>query len=371
MSTINSQLLEAEYREYMDDDEKLLKQKLIDLLHDDGKGHHHAKYAKRLKKFDIQIVPIKADPNYTAAIYYDYAIIRIGEGFLVDSEGKRLDLNNKEDKDVLKALDQLGVLLRHELAHSLLMHQIRLAHKLGEMVHVKTSLSASLHRLKNLISDDEISNRKYTEEDKKIVRDMTLNGTLIGGLVTEDHRKSWLGKSVEEMWELICIEIDNICKKLKRGSNLQSIARSMDMENDPVDRQIIQTYAIYSDTESDSTIPGDLKTFIDNGCRVGDSTLRKDFAYIVHQIYKVLSSKPKSDEEIKKLIIKVAQSSPVKKLDLFGNKKVELYTPEEKYIAIETLKKFRSDYTLWYDKVISSLDELTDDELQELIELLK
>lgn len=36
--------------------------------------------------------------------------------------------------------------------------------------------------------DDEISNKKYTDEDKEIVRNMWLNGRLIGGLVTEDHR---------------------------------------------------------------------------------------------------------------------------------------------------------------------------------------
>ena len=54
----NSQNLMEARREFMGDTEKRLKRKLIALLRDDGKGNHHAKYAERLEKFDIQIVPL-------------------------------------------------------------------------------------------------------------------------------------------------------------------------------------------------------------------------------------------------------------------------------------------------------------------------
>jgi hypothetical protein len=37
--------------------------------------------------------------------------------------------------------------------------------------------------------DDEISNKKYSAEDKSTMRNLMLNGQLIKCLVTEDHRE--------------------------------------------------------------------------------------------------------------------------------------------------------------------------------------
>ena len=168
-----NKLLEAVLvKHFMTPHEIALRKRLEALLKDDGKGHHHAKYAERLSKFDINIVPVKDDPEFTAAISFDEGVIYISEGFLTDKS----------------LFFQLNVLMRHELAHNLLMHQIRMMHKLGVDVGTKVNQSESLSQLWNVIMDDEISNKKYTDEDKKTVRNMWLNGRLIGGLVTEDHR---------------------------------------------------------------------------------------------------------------------------------------------------------------------------------------
>ena len=353
MATVkNIELLEARPREFMNDTEKRLKKKLVALLRDDGKGHRHAKYADRLEKFDIQIVPLDVDPMFTAGIVFDRGIIYIGEGFLTDPA----------------TFYQLNVLLRHELAHNLLMHQIRMAYKVGEEAHLHIQLSQSLHELTNIIADDEISNRKYSEEDKIIVRNMTLNGKLIGGLVTEDHRKDWINMSIEEMYDQICIEIGEIQEQLLSGRSVIDIA--MEKGDDPINGGILGAY-VYLDITSDSVFPGTLKNFIDKGCKVAGNRLRDEFVEIVTDIFAELQDKSISDDEVKKLLTKIANSSPVETVDLFGNKKVVLYTPEEKYIAVETLKKYRSEYAEWYDKVLSSLDELSDDEIRELLDMLK
>lgn len=352
-------LTEDKPREFIASDlEKKLKKKLIALLRDDGKGHHHAKYAERLEKFDIQIVPLSVDSNFTAAVYYDLGLIRISEGFLNDPA----------------TFFQLNVLLRHELAHSLLMHQIRMAYKVGEEVHVRTGLSRSLHQLYNIIADDEISNRKYSEEDKIIVRNMTLNGKVIGGLVTEDHRKDWVKLSIEEMYDKICEEIEEIQKQIREGRSLTDIAT--EIGDDSISGSILNTY-IYSDITSSSIIPGSLQAFVERGCTIAGQRWQKDYCDIAKNIYEILSNYEESSElaldqdELKDLLIKVAMSSPVETLDLFGDKKVVLYTPEDKYIAVEVLKKFKDAYSDWYDKVVSSLDELSTSELQELLDLLK
>lgn len=349
---VKQELTEAKPKEFMTNTEKKLKKKLIDLLRDDGKGHRHAKYAERLERFDIQIVPLKVDPEFTAAISFDTGIIYISEGFLNDPA----------------TFYQLNVLLRHELAHNLLMHQIRMTYKLGETAYSHIGLSAVLHDLQNIIADDEISNRKYSEEDKIIVRNMVLNGRVISGLVTEDHRKDWVNLSIEEMYDKICEEIDEIHSQILSGRKLSDLAR--EKSGDVVGSSIINAY-IYSDTDSDSCIPGSLESFIKRGCSIGGKRWRVDFCEIAENIFNELKDADVTDELIKKLINKIALSSPVKMVDLFDNKKVELYTPEEKYVAVEVLKKFKSEYLEWYGKVMSSLDDLTDEELYELIDMLK
>jgi hypothetical protein len=165
-------LLEAGIeKHFMTREERIAKKKLIDLL----VKNHHVKYAKRLAMFDINIVPltVKGGRNFTAAISFDEGVIYISEGFLQHES----------------LFFQLDVLLRHELAHNLLMHQIRMMEKLGPELTKHFFSSASLHDLLNIIEDLEISNTRYTAADKEIVRKMWLNGRLISGLVTDDIRK--------------------------------------------------------------------------------------------------------------------------------------------------------------------------------------
>jgi hypothetical protein len=111
--------------------------------------------------------------------------------------------------------------------------------------------------------------------------------------------------------------------------------------------------------------------FISSGCRLHGEKLRKEFAEVAVAIYERLKDEALTDEELQVLLKRVATSSPVQVVDLMGDKKVLLYTPEEKYIAVEVLKKFKSEYAEWYDKVMSSLDSLTPDELEDLFNTIK
>ena len=86
--------------------ERQVKKQLIKLLIDDGRGHHHAKYAERLKDFTLKIVPLDSSICQTAAISFDDGTIYLNEGFLTDPA----------------TFYQLNVIIRHELLHNLLMH---------------------------------------------------------------------------------------------------------------------------------------------------------------------------------------------------------------------------------------------------------
>ena len=146
-------IIEATAREVMTRREQLLKKKLIALLRDDGKGHKHAKYAERLEDFIVKIVDSNEDPEMTAAVSFEEVTIYISDGFLKDPE----------------TFYQLNVLMRHELAHYLMQHQIRMMHKIiekyGEDGYTRIKMSQSLHRLMNIIEDFEISNTRYSEAD--------------------------------------------------------------------------------------------------------------------------------------------------------------------------------------------------------------
>lgn len=179
---------EAKERFFMSTKEAALKKRLVDFLRTgmlfDRFGNQvgkpmprHGKFADRLEKdFDINVVALKDDPDMTAAMDFENCLIYISEGFLKDP----------------KYFYQLNVLLRHELAHYLMKHQIRMFAELEKrygkegLLHMK--LSGTLHALDNVIADFEISNKRYTKEDKETVRNMVLNHRVIGGLVTEDFR---------------------------------------------------------------------------------------------------------------------------------------------------------------------------------------
>ena len=138
---INRALLESSdiTRHFMTETERQTKKVLCQLLIKRG----HRKYAERFWKFDFNIVDAKKHPEFTAAISFDEATVFISSGFLGSGEG---------------IFNQLDVLLRHELAHNLMMHQIRMMYALKKLhandpdnayEHIK--YSASIHEVLNII----------------------------------------------------------------------------------------------------------------------------------------------------------------------------------------------------------------------------
>ena len=185
---------------YQTGKELQLKMGLIKLLRD----KHHAAYAERLKYLDVIIVPLSEDENFTAAVSFETAEVYVGEGFLIAFASENWTI-----------FDQLDVVLRHEIAHNLLMHQIRMLDKFIEYYDVDEETAkhiqhSSLHELLNIIEDFEISNTRYTDTDKEIMRNIILNGKEIHCLVTEDHNEDWAEMSLEEMFHALTQELEDI-----------------------------------------------------------------------------------------------------------------------------------------------------------------
>lgn len=174
--------------------DKLVKEQLIQHLIDNGYGT----YAKRLKEFEVFVADMfNGVPIKTAAMFPETGEIVINPGFF--------DLPDED-----QAWDQLSVLIRHEMLHFLLVHEKRLVeHMMDTDPKFEDNYKkASIHQIANYAMDWELSELGYDDHDKEVVRVMTLNGEVIGGLILSDDHPEWLSKPMEELYELVKKEVE-------------------------------------------------------------------------------------------------------------------------------------------------------------------
>lgn len=366
---INRALLESSAitRHFMTDKERRVKKALCQLLIDKG----HRKYAERFWKLDFNIVDSKQHPDFTAAISFDEATVFISDGFLGSGQG---------------IFNQLDVLLRHELAHNLMMHQIRLMY-VFKKIHASNPdeayehirYSASLHELLNFIEDFEISNKRYTESDKKIVRNMQLNGQVISGLVTEDHRTDWQNMPLEAMYEALSKELIQINSDIR--SDPQWVPTKDGTEYSAIDALKFKGAKLikaYSDVIKPSSIRVPIDVFIKskffNQCA-------QIFKTLVIKLYDNLKdfSSDSDKQKILDIVNEISLTAPQEPFDVIqpntGEIICTLYTPEDKGLASDVLKnlggninynpqKFNvkrqtntQEYKNAWNKVIKNLDK--------------
>lgn len=166
--------------------EQLAKEQIIKVLQTTG----YPTYASLLDLFHVNLTE---DPNVVA-------YMEPGKGRIVINSG--LDIN------------QVSTVVRHEILHEYLNHHKRLLNKLAKERNLDPDnlddlsvkeIEQSIYSNKafNIAGDYEISNRGYTDNDKRIVRSILLNGKRLKGLVTEDDHPDWVDLSLEDMYDLL------------------------------------------------------------------------------------------------------------------------------------------------------------------------
>lgn len=201
-------------KHFMTDEEQRVKEDIVRLLI----KNNHRKYAQRLWDLNLNLVSNDDEPGFVAAIMFDEATVFINDGFV---------------KGGPAIFNQLDTVMRHELAHNLMMHQIRMMHVFKqqhantdpEYAYNQIASSMSLHELLNWLEDFEISNERYSAADKKIAKDLKLNGETIHGLVTEDHRDSWIDLPLEDMFAELENELADVYDGLRNDPNWQPVKR--------------------------------------------------------------------------------------------------------------------------------------------------
>ena len=327
---INKALLESSAitRHFMTDRERRVKKALCQLLIDRG----HRKYAERFWKLDFNIIDSSKHPDFTAAISFDEATVFISDGFLGSGQG---------------IFNQLDVLLRHELAHNLMMHQIRLMYVFKKLhandpdeayEHIK--YSASLHDILNCIEDFEISNKRYTAADKKIVRTMQLNGRIIGGLVTEDHR-DWETMSLEAMYEELSKELIQINSEIRSDPSWKPIKDGTYNEVDMFKMRGAQIIRAYSDFLKPSGIRAPMSTFIKSKVFNSYAPIYKKLVTSLYDELKDLITDA-DKTQLLHIVEEISLTGPQETFDVIhpynGNIICTLYTPEDKMLASDVLK---------------------------------
>ena len=327
---LNRALLESSdiTRHFMTDRERKVKKALCQLLIDKG----HRKYAERFWKLDFNIVDSKKHPDFTAAISFDEATVYVSDGFLGSGQG---------------IFNQLDVLLRHEMAHNLMMHQIRMMHIFKKLhandpddAYERIKYSASLHTLLNIIEDFEISNRRYSSADKQIVRNMQLNGEVIGGLVTEEHR-NWEKMSLEQMYEELSNELIKINSAIRSNPYWQPKQGSKIGTIDPIEYKTAEAISKYKDYMQPSSIKAPIDTFMKTNTY---NRWPETFKKLVKNIYEAFKdfTSDTDKQTILDIIKSISETSPQEAFDVITPTPADaistLYTPEDKMITNDILK---------------------------------
>ena len=161
---------------------------LIDKLSDGYKD-----YAKILSTLHLNLTD---DPEVTAYLEPAKGTITVNRGF---------------------DADQVLVVIRHEIMHEWLKHEMRLIKHVAELFDLNPNeltdkdikaIEEYIYGTEdfNIAGDFEISNLTYGDYEKNIVRNLILNGEVIKGLVTEDSHPDWIDLSIEEMYDRLIEE---------------------------------------------------------------------------------------------------------------------------------------------------------------------
>lgn len=178
-------------------------------------------YSNLIKDFEIHLTK---DPNVIGYMEPGKGIICINENLDVE---------------------QVSVVVRHEILHEYFNHAKRFSDHLGDAVY--NGRSSGMHQRMNIAGDYDISNRGYTEEDKKNIRAIKLLDKTLSGLVTEDKHPDWVGLTVTQMYDKLEDEMKE--KKEEMKKDLEQKFADHTKEYIDTYNKIIRKYGNVSDEE--------------------------------------------------------------------------------------------------------------------------
>lgn len=215
------------------------KSRIILYLQQEG----YVTYANRLADIKFIIADVYRGSRISvAAMFPDKAEIVINPAMVDEKQF----LGQKK-----KMMDQLSVLVRHELLHFLLVHSKRMNIHLSKKDPnwEKKYRSYSIYRLANEAMDWNLSQEGYDEHDKEVVRLMTKNGSVIGGLILSDDHPEWINLTFEELLDKVIEEKEKAIEQAKK--NLEQLKKELEQQNQ--DQNTQDSINSSSNSESDNS----------------------------------------------------------------------------------------------------------------------
>lgn len=347
----------------------------------------HRKFAEVLWGLDFEVVEDGTngfpDP-FVAAISFENGVVYVSKNFFVGST---------------TIFNQLDVVMRHELAHNLMRHELRMLAKFKEMypdeddeTYQALMCSNSLHDIQNVIMDFEISNTRYTSADEVTIRNMVLNGKLLGGLLTSEHRAEWKTLSLEEMYDKWDAELKALFQKITSSPNWQprktangnpdylEVTGFNDSGFKGPDGQVVDSY-LAADMPSMFN-PKRVDDLIKKG--LIDKKMAPQYAKVVKDVYNGFTANGtvpvtnRMKRAMHKATQEIARTAPteVYKLDT-GNGIVKLFTPEQKVLARHTLNNMLGftcpNFVQGWNTTMTNLDkkEYSVEDLQKALDSIR
>ena len=243
------------------------KQKIIELLLEEGYGT----YAKRFQRLNFVVA------DFYKGTYCPVAFMSPNDMTIVINPYLVSDMLNDDQND-RPIFKQVSVLIRHELLHFLLCHEQRFIDylKKTDPDFANTYKRVDMHTIANFAMDYELGNYGYDDYDKQVVKNMKVNGSVIGGLLSEDVKNSttkvygrgikgtevyqgqqfngWENKSMEEMFQMLRDEHDKLLKAdpskdYRNKSKLKVKQATHSQEYKDAYNKTIQDYSSYSDSD--------------------------------------------------------------------------------------------------------------------------
>lgn len=206
--TIN-QLLESFRAEFSASEAKAA---IIDHLEKQG----YKTYAERLKAFNFVIADYYKGAYCQVAFFmFDDNTVCINPS-MISAVAVKAPNDNKSGWK--KMFDQLSVLIRHELLHFLLRHSVRFINYLKQKYPNDWrwySSAGPIRQLSNVAADYDLS-KFYDEEDKEVVRLMTLNNEVVGGLILSDDHPYWMNLSYDQLLDELLISKSQVMDELQK-----------------------------------------------------------------------------------------------------------------------------------------------------------
>lgn len=214
-------------------------------------------YANRLEDIKFIIADVYRGAHISvAAMFPDKAEMVINPAMI--------DIRNFPGQQQ-KMMDQLSVLVRHELLHFLLVHNKRMINHLTKKDPnwQKTYRGYSIGKLSNFAADWDLSNVGYDDHDKEVVRLMSKNGKVIGGLILSDDHPEWVNLTYEELLDELIKEKEEMIDAMKQAAEQSKQDLEKNQPNDSNDEDEDE------DIDELDSVPSDRS--ISNGSNQNDS----------------------------------------------------------------------------------------------------